>query len=422
MSFMKIFRKILPVKVSAVIYRVLAVIYIYRLKCDHDKNRKTILMLNHFYSQDIKAITLANEKYNILVVDTSVLFKGAKIFFSEKVIDLLAPYDQEDGESLAQYRKECAIIFNRLKKKFGVDIIVTAADNYYWVREFIKEAKSRKVRTVVLDKEGLISPHSFESEAERTRKYAPFMSDYIYVWSERQREYWEKIGVKKELITVIGQPRSDLFYKKNQFKVDEYFEKSKPIITFFTYEDDAYIPRELVQNEQLSWRKMKKQTQEFLYQMATENEKFNFVFKAHPQQLDLEELRKKYNRQNLKVIGGSEVSNELIIRSELIIAFQTTAVLEAMFMGRKVVYTGWDEVEERLKHEILPFKEAQGLLVANSYEDFKIICKEFFAGKCEKFIFTAEQIEAKNKFVSNYFYKPDGHVSKRFFTCISEHM
>jgi len=268
----------------------------------------------------------------------------------------------------------------------------------------------------------LISPHSFESEAERIRKYAPFMSDHIYVWSERQRRYWEKIGIKKELITVIGQPRSDLFHYKIEFKVDKYFEKSKPIITFFTYEDDAYIPRDLVQNEKITWSTLKQQTQDFLYQMAIENDQYNFVFKAHPQQLDLDSLKKKYNRENLKVIGGAEISNELIVRSELIVAFQTTAVLEAMFMEKRVVYTGWDKTEERLRNQILPFKKTQGLVVAHSYEDFKSICDEFFSGRSKIFELTLEQIDARDKFVSTYFYKPDGNVSKRFFSCISEYM
>jgi len=86
---LKYLKKILPPKVTVLIYRIFAIRYINGLKCDRHQSRKTVLVLNHYYDQDVKAITLANDKYNLLVVNTAILFKGAKVFFSKGVIDLL---------------------------------------------------------------------------------------------------------------------------------------------------------------------------------------------------------------------------------------------------------------------------------------------------------------------------------------------
>ena len=49
------------------------------------------------------------------------------------------------------------------------------------------------------------------NEAEIRGK--PEIADYILVWSERQKLFWEKTGVNSDKIKVVGQPRSD-FWKQ----------------------------------------------------------------------------------------------------------------------------------------------------------------------------------------------------------------
>lgn len=415
-----VIRRILPRSIIKRIYRYLALQYIRKLDIDVDPSRKTILVLNHYYDQDINALSSSNPGYNFVTIHSPTLFKGAKLFFREDIVGLLAPYTSENATNISEYRQECQIIFKALKDKFGANLLVTASDNYYWVRELITVVREYGVKTIVLDKEGLISPYDFDALVERIKLNAPFMSDYLFVWSDRQRRFWEKMGVSPELITVIGQPRSDLFYSPMDYLADCYFDKKRPIITFFTYADDAYIPIDKLVSNDFSWKKMKEQTHDFLLETAISHPEYNFIFKAHPQQLDLKELQQKYECSNLRVIGGANISNELIIRSELIIAFQTTAILEAMFLNKNVIYTGWSPLEELLKGQILPFYDAPGIQVARTFEQFKICCGRFFAGDKTDFEFTPEEDACKNNLVSEYLYKPDGHVCERFYVKISE--
>lgn len=410
-----IFHIALPLIIKKKIYRYLSLQYINKINISIDKDRKTILAFNHHFDQDIKALAQANTEYNFVDIHCSTLFKGAKQFFSEEVQGLMTPYSSENPVNLAEYRQECEVIFSALRDKFGVNLVVTASDNYYWIRELIAVARKHGVKTIVLDKEGLISPYDFGALVKRIHSNAPFMSDHIFVWSERQRDFWSMAGAKIEDITVIGQPRSDLFFRPMSYVVDRFFNKIRPIITFYTYADDAYIPFEMLATKRISWGDMKIKTQEFLLEIAISHPEFNFVIKAHPQQLDLYELQKKFDRANVRVIGGSNISNELIVRSELIIAFQTTAVLEAMFMNKNVIYTGWDPAEELLKGKILPFKEAPGIVVARTFEQFKTVCMRFFAGdKCD-FEFSEEVKAQRAAMVSEFFHKTDGQVCNRFY-------
>lgn len=407
-------RKMLPKKVMRRVYRKQALDYIAGLRPDYDPEKKTIIAINHLFDQDLRALELANRQYNFIILDFASLFKGGKVYFSRAVRDIRAAYDSEPLENRMLFRDECRLIFDHLAARFDPKLIVTANDNFSFIREFIHVARKQGVPTLILDKEGTISPHSFEAEAKRAREFTPFISDHVFVWSERQKEYWRNREVAQDRITVIGQPRSDLFFATMEDKVADLFESRKPLITMFSYFDTAYIPEEAVLQD-VSWKEMRAETHDHFGQLAKSHPDYNFVIKCHPQQLDIDLLRKKYRVPNLRVIGGAEVANELIQRSELIIAFQTTAVIEAMFMDKRVIYTSWDKNYNDLAGDLLPFHDAPGIVIADSFDRFREVCNRFFSGDEKAFLFSQEEKTACARFVDRYLYKPDGHVCERFF-------
>jgi hypothetical protein len=407
-------RMVLPWGVLRLIYRWHAYWYLRGLQVNLDPARKTIVVLNHFYDQDIRALALANREYNLVSIDAVTLFRGAKMFFSPEVRGLLVPYAEADPVMVERYRIECRCLLDRLDRKIKVGLLVSASDLFYWVREFIAVARERGIGTVILDKEGVISPHDFHSEAERIRTKAPFMSDHIFVWSDRQREFWKHAGVDESLITVTGQARSDLLHSERRNDLDSLFPSVQPLVSLFSYMDDAYVPAELICSERLTWQMMKSETHDEIARLAAEHPDFNFVIKTHPQQPDLDLLRRKYSRANLKVIGGAAVSNELLQRSELIVAFQTTAVIEAMFLNKRIIYTYWDPLLSRLENDLLPFHRADGLAVAHSLDEFREYCRRFFDGDTSLFVYDAETLRRRDAFVNGYIYRPDGQTSRRF--------
>jgi len=410
-------RKVLPRRLVRLIYRRYIFKYINNLHVDHDSNRKTILAINHYYDQDLRALSIANKKYNLVIIDGTELSKVNSIYFSMPVRQLDAPYESEPQAHRQLYRQECRLILDRLDRRFQPRLLLTGSDNYCFVRELIAAARERGLPTLVLDKEGIISPYYFEAGAKRISELAPFMSDHIFVWSERQREFWKKVGVAENDITVIGQARSDLFYREESRALDKYFPVVKPLITLFSYEDVAYVPIAVL-HEGVSWRGMKRQTHDYIYAAAQAHPEYNFVIKTHPQQSDLAELQSAYRLDNLAVIGGASTANELIQRSELIIAFQTTAIIEAMFLGRRVIYTAWDANYARFASDLLPFHKAPGIVVADSRDRFDAVCARFFSGDDSDFQFSAEDQAARDRFVNEYLYRPDGHVCERFFDAI----
>ena len=419
-SIRRFIRKILPKALLVRIYRWQAKQYINSLSIPVDTGKKTLLALNHFFDQDLRALEISNRDYNFVKIDTTILFKGAKIHFSPDVQAMRVPYESEHPANRKNWYKEAAYIYDLLDNRFHMKLIITPADCYYWIREFIEVARHRGIKTIVINKEGTVSPEYFESESARIRNNAPFLSDHLFVWSERQRSYWNRAGVSDDFISVIGQPRSDLFFLEKKNEIDRLFPKKQPLVTFFSYMDDAYIPVTLVQREGLSWRGMKKETHEEIARLANKYRQYNFIIKTHPQQPDLYELQRKYSSDNLRVIGGASTANELIQRSVLIIAFQTTAIIEAMFLNKRVIYTFWDKNIPRLQDDLLPFHKASGIRIAYSLDELRQMCERTLSGDMSLFTFTEEEQKNKEQFVREYLYRPDGQVCQRLYQSLTQ--
>jgi hypothetical protein len=408
-------RWLLPPGLLRWLYRRMTLSYIAGLSTECDPSRKTVLVVNHLYDQDIRALQLANNRYNLVVVDFEILFKSGRLYITESVRNQRAPYGGEPEENLTAFRQECRLMLESLGRKFELDVIVAPSDGLAFIREFIVAAREDGIPTVILDKEGAISPHAFDIISKRLRDFAPFISDHLYVWSDRQVQFWNNIGVSSDKITVVGQARSDLFFREKNRDIDALFPVAQPLIGYFSFDDSAYMPRERL-DAGWTWRKLKHETLDDLMTLAEENPGYNFVVKAHPQQLDLAEIRAKYRRDNLVVVGGAQIANELIQRSELIIGFQTTGMIEAMFLKRRVIYTAWDDNYRRaLVDDLLPLLEARGIVIADTRSQFNDVCRRFFAGDVSDFEFGEDDRAARDRFVNEYLYRPDGHVCERFY-------
>lgn len=413
--FLKTF---LPRSVLMLYYRMHYSRYINKLEIDIDSSKKTILAINHFYDQDYEACQLSNEAFNFVVIDGPELFKSAKIFFSQDVQDISTPYAHERKVSLDTWRLESESIFGLLKTRFHFDYLLLPSDTFFWIREFVDIAKINNIVTVILDKEGTISPYDFEYQSQKIKVYCPIIAEYVFVWSQRQKSFWERMNVSPERIFVVGQPRSDLFYLKKTDLLDDIIEDGTlPLIVFFSYHDDAYINpnRNKRRDPPLSWRKMKSETHDIILEMAEKYEgRYNFIIKTHPQQLDLPELKQKYSRTNLKVVGGSSLSNKLIQKAKLIIAFQTTIIIEAMYLNRNVIYTYWDEHIDEIETDLLPFHKAAGIIVTKSREGFHQRLEAFLT-EPKDFVYGPEELKAKEAFVEDYIFQPDGKTCERFY-------
>ncbi len=401
-------------------------VYIYRTVAkDESRSNKfsglNILIVNHHFDQDIGAIADANKVHRIKVVDHRKLFGLANCFFAPAERDGRVPYDKLRIKARLNYRKQAKRIITLVRRYFPFDVMVTPSDLFFWIREVIYELKEMNIPTIVVDKEGTISPHSLRVHSLKVKERFPFISDKILVWSERQKEFWIRCGVGEKSIEVVGQPRSDFFFKKDKWKTkkDLGLSNERRVVLLFTYDSGAYIPLELFRGG-FNWTEMRTETHQVIKKLAEEYPQIDFVVKIHPQQRDVSSILNDFSNagHNIKLIRGSSVSNQLLVNSDIIVGFQTTALLEAMFLQVPILYTFWGKCVNEFAEELIPFHKTGDVEIVRSADELRKKIKYYIDTQAP--VIAPYARENADKFIKDYFYMPNGHAGERTLRAVEE--
>ena len=344
-------------------------------------NGKKILIINHHFDQDIDALLRGcSDQFQFLVVDCMPFFNEALLYFhTDEERDGIIPYNLLRPEIITGYRAACRGLFYDLQKIFPFEAIIMPSDSFWWIREFLEVAHEHGVRRIVLDKEGTISPYSFKVHSTQIKEKFPFISDNLLVWSERQKQFWIKAGAPEDCIRIVGQPRSDFFFQPNRWLTKQQLEVEgfARHLLYFTFDIDAYInvfPAEEILREGYSWVGLRNEINEKLVAFAQRHPEVCITVKVHPQQADIDFMRQwvmQWGLTNLRLAEGAGISNQLIVNADLILGFQTTALIEAMLTDKPVFYTAWTETECKLREELIPLHESAGLNWLRSPEDLR---------------------------------------------------
>jgi len=379
-----------------------------------------LLAINHYFDQDIKALQLAaSNDINITIVEVNKIFGHLYTLYPQNVRLAKIPYDDDRIKTYRHISYLCSfIIIILLLKKVKIDCIITPSDSFYWLREFIAASKKLMIPTIVLDKEGIISPFYFNNYPQDIKKLFPFFSDRIVVWSERQKEFWMKSGVPLEKIKVIGQPRSDLLFKLKK-ETNFIFNNNNPLVLFFTFEINAYIPTEYFKDKKVSWEKLRNDIHSVLKKIARNHSDLNFVVKCHPQQLDKADIEQEFNGyQNVKVLSGASLANQLLINADLVIGFQTTSLIESILLRKPTIYTHWTTDYDNFRDGVIPFHEHNAFIQANSPEELE---KQILNLKDKKFVFKVD-LKDRDILLKEYLNNPDGNVSNKILKYINTYL
>ncbi len=380
-------------------------------------SKKNLLIINHVFDQDIEALGLANNDFNFIVLSGFTLRYLGTELFPPSVESYIAYNSPEMDAIKRRYRKIVDRFVRRLKKKYHIAAVVSPSDNFFYVRELIPALHDHGIPYIVVDKEGTICPAYFTHFAEYIQKNCPLIADHILVWSERQRLFWERTGVEHSKISVTGQPRSDFWRQRSRWKKKrelgiDGLRPGNKLVLFFTYDPWAYTPDYMIEKGEMHWDVLRADTHETLFSFARAHPEVDIVIKAHPQQLDLNEIRKEitvHQTANVHLARGPELSNHLIVNADVIIGFQTTALIESMVTDTPIIYTFWGEARDRWSKDLIPFHETSGVLTAHGPQELRESLETCIANPA----LTADQRNARNEFVNEYLSDIDGHASDR---------
>jgi hypothetical protein len=318
------------------------------------------LVLEHHFAQDIDALRqAAGDGVELDVMSYDLLRSEALRVLPEEVGTGLEAFMRPEIEGARG--RYAAILREILEDRFtraSFDAIVVPSDTFFYVRSAPAAAHALGVPFLVVQKETTISEHTMREHAEQIRRFSPPVADRMTVCSERHKSFWLRAGGVQERILVTGQPRFDFYSHPSAWPAEVAFGEDGPSVLFLSYAVDAYHPGE--GRGVRAWSELHRQTEEGLHELARRG--WRVLIKPHPQQpLDYQrEWRRNagdlWGRRVFMVDPQADV-RPLIVAADVIVGFQSTALLEAMLAGRPVLYTGWDDASMALGDQLIPFQQ-----------------------------------------------------------------
>ena len=216
---------------------------------------------------------------------------------------------------------------------------------------------------MVVQKETTVSHATMAEHSRVLHDEAPFLADFMTVCSDRQREFWVRAGADADRVEVTGQPRFDVYVNPPPSGTT-----TPKRVLFLSYHLDAYVPGAGRGKGLLTWEPLRSATELALLDAARRGV-CDVVVKCHPQQPYRAEAA-RYARlagstwhRGFAVADVDADARDLIVATDMVVGFQTTALYEAVAARRSVVYAAWGEEYERLRGGLIPFHEApQGCL------------------------------------------------------------
>ncbi len=246
----------------------------------------------------------------------------------------------------------------RLYLERAFDVIILPSDAFFYVRTLPAAAHRLGIPVVVVQKETTVSYATMETFTKEVAAEAPFVSDWMTVCSDRQREFWMRAGADPALIEITGQPRFDLYAA-----APAVLAPARRRVLFLTYALDAYVPGAGRGQGLRTWEPLRTDTEAALLELARAHI-CDVVVKCHPQQDRRHEAERVAKlagpawNHGISVAAADADTRDLIIDSDVVVGFQTTAMYEAVAARRSVIYAAWGAAYELHREGLIPFDAA----------------------------------------------------------------
>jgi hypothetical protein len=319
--------------------------------------RVRILALDHFFDQDLRALE-AHPGLDVRRFPYQRLRNPAIRIMGKGVTAGLRGYnDPSVAEKRGRYATWLAREVRRLYLERPFDVIVLPSDAFFYVRSLPAAAHRLGIPIVVVQKETTVSQATMEAFSQEVGAQAPFVSDFMTVCSDRQREFWIRAGAPTDRIEITGQPRFDVYAGATDPATSP-----RRRVLFLTYMLDAYLPggRGLGLRP---WEPLRRSTETVLLGLVRGGG-YEVVVKCHPQQdrraeaARLEAFAGTAWNRGWSLASQDADTRELILASDTVVGFQTTAIYEAVAARRRVIYAAWGDDYERYRDLLIRFDAA----------------------------------------------------------------
>ncbi len=280
----------------------------------------------------------------------------------------------------ADYRAFAEQVMSRLQARFRFAAIITANFAYYAEREVAAALEDLDVPFIVLHKESLKSPGrvDFFSDIYRQRR-GPFGGRRILVYNEIEQAVQLAAGiVAAERLTVTGMPRLDRIHRWRHQAAGGQKGSGPGQVLFFSFSAKTGLPRIARklgfgvpgglepfadERDDWNWNELLAACHRAAVALARDNPEIRVVVKSKPTPTEVAAMEHALaaagpRPTNLSTVSGGDPL-ALILASDAVFGFNSTALFEAIAAGKPLVVPRFAEAAEAaLQPYIVDLEEA----------------------------------------------------------------
>lgn len=319
-------------------------------------------------------------------------------------------------------------VFEALVKKHHFDLVILPKYNDDWLLDIGQALNAVGLPIVIDDREGGTSPIRLETMPERFRASHVYDFELLNTHNNYHRELFIRSGVPSEKVSAFGAPQSDFFFSPELWKprrcIHPDLEENKLLLLFFSFGAktglNIYFP-----HDQRSWLPLLDDYHDvLLHVLQNHSDTVQIVYKAggkplrdyYPGFPEFYEKAKPYISPSTFLPLNSEYSSpQLVKSSDIVLAFYTTGILEAMLTDASILLGGWGSLFEDVKDKLIPYYSSGGIQYARSKEMMKLKLDEIISDKSKRTV-SGDDRHQRHVFLNEYFANADGSVSHRLLT------
>lgn len=324
----------------------------------------------------------------------------------------------------ARYARTINRIIDIIEKVYRPNVYVSASIGDARWRFMIGEVTKRGWKWIITEREGVISPVVYDKNPPFVIKNNVFDYSYMFLSNERHLEYWKKIDQKPERLEVMGELKSDFWFRDEKIiksSIHKSLDNNKQLLLYFAFGNYNYIGKRFWPNENYEWKKLQVDHYSLLVEFAKTHPDVQVVLKGgHPGDLNIGEdlkveIQKLIDKEKIILLSQKYRAIDLIKVADVIMGLQTTALIESMFTNKIIAYAGWGNVHDEVKHTLLPFYKSPALHSLESPAECLSFLEDCFSGK----VSVDENMQRERaSFRERYFFQANGDCHKRLLSRI----
>ncbi len=253
----------------------------------------------------------------------------------------------EDIKKKNLYVNFLTMVFESLNNLIKLDGYISF-NIFYFPEKYFEEACIKlKSKYIILQKESAFNDSEQLKAVSIYRKFnTKSLSHKISVYTENQKKILIKSKIAHEdQIVVNGTPRSDYAFRLRKIAPKE------KIIVFYLIEYDR-PSKGLLSLKKINWKKLYNQTLDYLLEFAKKNPDIQIILKGKTAVHKNEQSNINHLPQNCRFIDGG-TGHLLLKNASVVIAFNSTAIFEAIASNRNLVIPNFNNENKIYKNILL---------------------------------------------------------------------